>query len=40
MQTISMLAVGREYRVSDNAVRKWIGSYERGSGEVGETEAA
>jgi hypothetical protein len=27
--TMSLLAVGRKYGVSDNAVRKWIRSYER-----------
>jgi hypothetical protein len=40
LETMSMLAVGRKYGVSDNAVRKWIRWYERGSGEVGKTEAA
>jgi transposase-like protein len=37
---MSMLAVGRKYGVSDNAVRKWIRWYERGFGGEGETEAA
>ena len=37
---MSMLAVGRKYGVSDNAVRKWIRWYERGSQGKGETEAA
>jgi hypothetical protein len=40
VRTMSMLAVGRKYAVSDNAVRKWIRWYERGSGGKGETEAA
>jgi hypothetical protein len=39
-RTMSMLAVGRKYGVSDNAVRKWIRWYERSSREEGETEAA
>ena len=38
--TMSMLAVGRKYGVTDNAVRKWIRWYERGSEGKGETEAA
>jgi transposase-like protein len=37
---MSMVAVGRRYGVSDNAVRKWIRWYERGFEETGETEAA
>ncbi len=37
---MSMLAVGRKYGVSDNAVRKWIRWYERSSQKEGETEAA
>ncbi|MGH2894088.1 MAG: HNH endonuclease [Solirubrobacteraceae bacterium] len=40
VRTMSMLAVGRKYGVSDNAVRKWIRWYERGFEEKGETEAA
>lgn len=40
VRTMSMLAVGRKYGVSDNAVRKWIRWYERGSEGMGETEAA
>jgi hypothetical protein len=40
VRTMSMLAVGRKYGVSDNAVRKWIRWYERGSEGKGETEAA
>ncbi len=40
VRTMSMLAVGRKYGVSDNAVRKWIRWYERGSEGRGETEAA
>ena len=40
VRTMSMLAVGRKYGVSDNAVRKWIRWYERGSQGKGETEAA
>jgi transposase-like protein len=39
-RTMSMLAVGRRYGVSDNAVRKWIRWYERGFEGKGETEAA
>jgi hypothetical protein len=39
-RTMSMLAVGRKYGVSDSAVRKWIRWYERGSEGKGETEAA
>jgi transposase-like protein len=27
--TMSMVAVGRKYGVSDNAVRKWLRAYER-----------
>ena len=27
--TSSYLAVGRKYGVSDNAIRKWVGAYER-----------
>ncbi len=27
--TMSMLAIGRKYGVSDNAVRKWLRAYER-----------
>jgi hypothetical protein len=40
VRTMSMLAVGRKYGVSDRAVRKWIRWYERGSEGRGETEAA
>jgi hypothetical protein len=40
VRTMSMLAVGRRYGVSDSAVRKWIRWYERGSEGKGETEAA
>ena len=40
VRTMSMLAVGRKYGVTDNAVRKWIRWYERGSQGKGETEAA
>lgn len=40
VRTMSMVAVGRKYGVSDNAVRKWIRWYERGSGGAHETEAA
>jgi hypothetical protein len=40
VRTMSMLAVGRKYGVSDNAVRKWIRWYERGFEGEGETEAA
>jgi hypothetical protein len=40
VRTMSMLAVGRKYGVSDNAVRKWIRWYERGFEGKGETEAA
>jgi hypothetical protein len=40
IRTMSMLAVGRKYGVSDNAVRKWIRWYERGFEGKGETEAA
>ena len=40
VRTMSMLAVGRKYGVSDSAVRKWIRWYERGSEGKGETEAA
>lgn len=40
VRTMSFLAIGRKYGVSDNAVRKWIRWYERGSGGAGETEAA
>jgi transposase-like protein len=32
---MSLLAVGRKYGVSDNAVRKWLRAYERaGEGEA------
>jgi hypothetical protein len=40
VQAMSMLAVGRKYGVTDNAVRKWIRWYERGFEGKGETEAA
>ncbi len=40
VRSMSMLAVGRKYGVSDNAVRKWIRWYERGFDGKGETEAA
>ena len=40
VRTMSMLAVGRKYGVTDNAVRKWIRWYERSSEGEGETEAA
>ena len=40
VRTMSMVAVGRKYGVTDNAVRKWIRWYERGSEGKGETEAA
>jgi hypothetical protein len=40
IRTMSMLAVGRKYGVSDNAVAKWIRWYERGFEGEGETEAA
>lgn len=40
VRTMSMLAVGRKYGVTDNAVRKWIRWYERGFEGKGETEAA
>ena len=30
VRTMSFLAVGRKYGVTDNAVRKWIRWYERG----------
>jgi hypothetical protein len=40
IRTMSMLAVGRKYGVSANAVRKWIRWYERGFEGEGETEAA
>jgi transposase-like protein len=29
LQTMSFLAIGRKYGVSDNAVRKWLRWYER-----------
>jgi transposase-like protein len=29
LQTMSFVAVGRKYGVSDNAVRKWLRYYER-----------
>jgi transposase-like protein len=29
VQSMSFLAVGRKYGVSDNAVRKWLRYYER-----------
>jgi hypothetical protein len=32
LRTMSMVAVGRKYRVSDNAVRKWLRSYEADQG--------
>jgi uncharacterized protein YjcR len=28
VQSMSLLAIGRKYGVSDNAVRKWIRAYE------------
>lgn len=31
--TSSYLAVGREYGVSDNAIRKWVRAYEREAAE-------
>jgi transposase len=31
---LSMRAVGAKYAVSDNAVRKWIRSYERGESDA------
>lgn len=31
---MSVLAMGRKYGVSDNAVRKWLRSYERAAGQV------
>ncbi len=40
LRSMSFLAVGRKYGVSDNAVRKWIRWYERGSPGDGEAEAA
>lgn len=40
LRTMSVLAVGRKYGVSDNAVRKWIRWYERGKEAGGDTEAA
>lgn len=40
VRTMSFLAIGRKYGVSDNAVRKWIRTYERGYAEPGEAEAA
>ena len=40
VRTMSMLAVGRKYGVTDNAVRKWIRWYERGFEGEGETEVA
>ena len=40
VRTMSMLAVGRKYAVSDSAVREWIRWYERGFEGKGETEAA
>ncbi len=30
LETMSFVAIGRKYGVSDKAVRKWIGWYERG----------
>ncbi|MFL5859427.1 MAG: HNH endonuclease signature motif containing protein [Solirubrobacteraceae bacterium] len=38
VRTMSFLAIGRKYGVSDNAVRKWIRWYERGNAGVGEAE--
>jgi hypothetical protein len=38
VRTMSFLAIGRKYGVTDNAVRKWIRSYERGKTDVGEAE--
>ncbi len=40
VDSMSFLAIGRKYGVSDNAVRKWIGWYERGSGAAGEADTA
>jgi hypothetical protein len=40
IETMSYLAVGRKYGVSDNAVRKWIRWYERGYDGPREAEAA
>jgi hypothetical protein len=39
VRTMSFLAVGRKYGVSDRAIRKWIRWYERGKEEAGEAEA-
>jgi transposase-like protein len=38
VRTMSMLAVGRKYGVTDNAVRKWIRWYERGKDVAEETD--
>jgi hypothetical protein len=38
VRTMSFLAIGRKYGVSDNAVRKWIRWYERGKDADGEAE--
>jgi hypothetical protein len=38
VRTMSFLAVGRRYGVSDNAIRKWIRWYERGKTKGGEAE--
>jgi transposase-like protein len=29
LEATSYVAVGRKYGVSDNAIRKWVGAYER-----------
>ena len=39
VRTMSFLAVGRKYGVTDNAVRKWIRWYERGKDADEEAEA-
>ena len=39
VRTMSFVAIGRKYGVTDNAVRKWIRWYERGKEEAGEAEA-
>jgi ribosomal protein S27AE len=40
LSEMSMLAVGRKYGVSDNAVRKWLRAYERERATPGQEEAA
>jgi transposase-like protein len=38
VESMSFLAVGRKYGVSDNAVRKWIRWYERAKDADGEAD--